>query len=460
MEAVEAPADWKTLGLSEPLLELLQKAGFVAPTPIQVQAIPLALNGRDLIASAKTGSGKTASFVLPMVERMKGGRMGTYGLILCPTREIAIQSAEVLKTFGEPLGVKNAVLIGGNTYDGDLEALRSGPHVIVGTPGRIVDQLGRGNLWLEYLEMVVLDEADRMLDMGFSAELDKIRAELSPSVQTLLFSATMPAKIERLAQKMLSKPERISIGSALSVSNTIDHRLLWVNEKSKKRELMRLLERDREGTAIIFVRTKDGCTDLWRRIHAAGLHESTYISSNKIQAHREEALNGFKSGKYRVLVATDVAGRGIHVDDVKWVVNYDIPEEPEDYIHRVGRTGRQETQGRAMSFATPSDGTRIEAIERVLGKKIDEGLAEDWDPEVERSSRGGRRFSGGGRGGGGGRGRSTSRRRSSGSSGSGSRSGGGQKKSSGGGGRGRRRRSGGGRGRSSGNSKPSGNSNS
>lgn len=387
------PARWDSLGLSPDLLERVETAGFTSPTEIQARTIPLAVQGHDLIASAKTGSGKTAAFSLPLIEKLKG-RRGTLGLVLAPTREIALQTLETMRTFGEPLGVTSIALIGGTDLKADEKALALYPHVIVGTPGRICDHLERGNLWLEFIEYLVLDEADRMLDMGFAKELNRIVKELPANRQTLLFSATIPPSIEKLCREILHRPERVAVGSALSVNRNVSHEVLWVPEKFRRRELIRFLERH-DGTAIVFTKTKDDCTHLWRSIHAAGIHESTYISSNKSQAHREEALEGFKTGRYRVLVATDVAGRGIHVENVGCVVNFGVPEEPEDYIHRVGRTGRKDQRGKAITFATPAEAKKIRRIEEVLKERIPARYARGLDAETLghesfEGSRGGR----------------------------------------------------------------------
>lgn len=381
---VEVP-DWSKLGLSPELLNRIQEVGFKEPTPIQVRSIPVALKKRDLIAGARTGSGKTAAFSLPMIQQFVG-RKGTYGLILCPTREIALQTLETLKLFGEPLGVTSCALIGGTDLKADNLAIKASPHIIVGTPGRICDHILRGNLWLEFLEVLVLDEADKMLDMGFSKELNNIVAQTPASRQTLLFSATIPPSIENLAKKILRNPQHILVGkTGVNVPESVDHEILWVNDHSKKRELLRLL-RSFKGTVIIFSRTKDGATLLWRSIHAAGIEDSTYISSNKLQIHREAALKGFKEGEYRVLVATDVAARGIHVENVGLVINFDLPIEPEDYVHRIGRTGRKDAKGIAITFCTGQDLKQVEAIEDFIKARIPERFTSDFEPPAKRSS--------------------------------------------------------------------------
>lgn len=363
-----APQTWEEVGVSEELENLLKKAGFETPTPIQQQSIPLALDGYDLVASARTGSGKTAAFCLPMIEQIKG-RNGTYGLILCPTREIALQTLDTLKLFGEPLGLKSVALIGGVGKMEDRAALESYPHIIAATPGRLCDHLNSGQLWLDYIECFVLDEADRMLDMGFEKELRRIVSILPEDRQTLLFTATMPDRLGKLAGQILYQPKRIRVGSNSSPAASVEQNVVWLDEKEKFSELFKIV-REVDGTVIVFVRTKDKATELWRKLHSSGIHESTYLSSNKSQDQREESLAGFKDGTYRILVATDVAGRGIHVENVAHVVNYDLPDEVDDYVHRVGRTGRKDAKGHATSFATYRDHRLIRAIEEKLGKAM------------------------------------------------------------------------------------------
>jgi ATP-dependent RNA helicase RhlE len=360
--------NWESLGLSTETLELIKKAGFNSPTPIQSQAIPIALKGEDLIASAQTGTGKTASFVLPMVESI-AGRQGTYGLILAPTREIAQQIHQTLEIFGTPRRVRSVVLIGGVDMKQDIQSLQSYPQVIVATPGRLCDHLDRGSIWLEFIEMVVLDEADRMLDMGFSAQLSRIMDEVPKKRQTLLFSATISGGVGRLAQNILYHPKTITIGKSRSAATGVEQKIVWLREEAKSSVLKKLL-REETGSVIVFTRSKDGATRVWRSLHSAGFYDATYIHSDRLQSHREQALAEFKEGKYRILVATDVAGRGIHVDDVAHVVNYDLPSEPEDYVHRIGRTGRAGSTGRATTFATQRDQGMIRRIEKLAGMKI------------------------------------------------------------------------------------------
>lgn len=362
------PARWEDLSLSPKLFELVQKAGFKAPTPIQVQAIPEAIQGKDIIASAQTGTGKTASFVFPMMERIKD-RQGTYGLILAPTREIAQQIQGTLEQFAAPLGVRSIVLIGGIDYAIDAKAIQTYPQIIVGTPGRICDHLDRGNLWLEFIEMVVLDEADRMLDMGFTDQLNRILKECPTQRQTMMFSATFSAQVETLARKNLHNPTRIAVGRAMTAAHSVEQSLLWLHEDTKNRELRRLLKEE-PGSTIVFTRSKDGASRVWRSLHSNGFYDATYLHSDRIQSDREKALQEFKDGKYRILIATDVAGRGIHVDGVAHVINYDLPMEPQDYVHRIGRTGRADSTGKATSLITPRDLRELRDIILTLKKTL------------------------------------------------------------------------------------------
>ncbi len=362
------PVSWQSLGLSQETLDLIEKAGYKQPSPVQAASIPTVLEGHDLIASAQTGTGKTATFVLPMVEAFQG-RQGTFGLILAPTREIAQQIEATIQIFGAPRGVRSAVLIGGVDMRHDQKALDSYPQIIVATPGRLCDHLDRGNIWLDYIEVVVLDEADRMLDMGFSDQLSRIMEDVPKQRQTMLFSATITPVVQKLAQKILYQPKSVSIGKPLSAAKTVEQRILWMREESKNRELQRLLRRE-SGSIIVFTRSKDGATRVWRSLHSAGFYDATYIHSDRLQAHREQALAEFKEGKYRILIATDVAGRGIHIDDVAHVVNYDLPMEAEDYVHRIGRTGRAGATGKATTFATDRDRRSIKEIEKLLGREL------------------------------------------------------------------------------------------
>ncbi len=357
---------WKSLGLSDDALLLIEKAGFLNPTPVQAETIPLAMAGRDIIASAQTGTGKTASFVLPMVERF-ASKSGTFGLILAPTREIAQQTQATLEIFGTPRGLTSIVLIGGVEMRLDEKAIQTYPQIIVATPGRLCDHLSRGNIWLDFIQVVVLDEADQMLNMGFAEQLSKIMEEVPTARQTMLFSATFPPLVEHLARRIMNQPHRVMIHAPTSRVSTIEQRVILLEEESKNQELNRIL-REEKGSIIVFTRSKDRATRVWRSLHSRGVYDATYIHSDRTQSDREQALADFKEGKFRILIATDVAGRGIHVDGIGHVVNFDLPLEPEDYIHRIGRTGRQGASGKATSFVTARDQKLLQAIEKIIGK--------------------------------------------------------------------------------------------
>ena len=362
------PLSWDTLNLSLDVVELVKKEGLPTPTQVQAESIPKVLDGQDIIVSAQTGTGKTAAFVLPIIERVRG-RNGTYALILCPMREIALQTQKVFEQFGRPFGVDAVSLIGGTDLKNDELLLRNYPQVIIATPGRMCDHIERGTIWLEYLEVLVLDEADRMLDMGFSTQLNRILEQTSKDRQTLLFSATVSTEVERLAGKILYQPHRVQIGKQSRSAVTVEQRFVFLSDRDKFIELEHLLYEE-QGTIFVFTRSKDSAAKLWRDLRNRGFHQATQLHSNLEQNVREEALADFKSGKYRVLIATDVVGRGIHVDDVAHVINYDLPREAEDYVHRIGRTGRAEKTGIATSLVTPRDIPVLRQIERLTGKRI------------------------------------------------------------------------------------------
>ena len=375
---------WDSLGISLNTIEILTRNGLLNPTPIQESAIPIALSGTDLIASAQTGTGKTASFVIPLIEKIKG-REGTLGLILAPTREVAQQIQVVVDKLGTPQGVRSIVLIGGVNMKQDAAALASYPQVIVATPGRLCDHLERGQVWLDFIDMVILDEADRMLDMGFADQLAKIMKDIPGSAQTLVFSATIPPSVDRLAKGILYNPKYVKIGHSNAAASTVEQKLLWMHEEFKSRALRSLLETEK-GTILVFTRSKDGASRLFRSLHSRGFMEATVIHSDLRQMDREKALADFKSGKFRVLIATDIAGRGIHVDGIAHVINYDLPHEPEDYVHRIGRTGRSSMSGKATSFATFRDKALVGAIERLVRAKIPSEVTESFDQRPARPS--------------------------------------------------------------------------
>lgn len=364
----EISTTWRSLGISEPTIKLLDQAGLNTPTPIQIASIPAALKGGDLIASAQTGTGKTASFVLPIIERLKG-REGTLAVVLAPTREIAQQIQSVFELLGKPQGVRSIVLIGGVDIKKDNLAIGTYPQVIVATPGRLCDHLERGNLWMEFMQWVVLDEADRMLDMGFSDQVLRIMRDIPETAQTMVYSATISPSVENLAKGILNQPKYISVNAVNSAAVTVEQKIIWMKKESKGRELRNLIENEK-GTLIVFTRSKSAASQLFRSLHSRSYKDVTVIHSDLRQVDREQALADFKNGKYRVLIATDIAGRGIHIDGIAHVVNYDLPRKPEDYIHRIGRTGRSQCTGKATSFATLQDFQTVRKIESLMRCKI------------------------------------------------------------------------------------------
>ena len=368
-ESGEGPS-WDALPLAPPTLELLYAGGYRRPTPIQAAAIPQALRGGDLIACAQTGTGKTIGFVLPMIERIRG-KEGTLGLVLAPTREIAQQIQAVFDALGTPQGVRAITLIGGINLRQDTVALASYPQVIVATPGRLCDHLDRGNVWVDFVRVVVLDEADRMLDMGFASQLARIMQDVPRDAQRWVFSATISPSVKQFSGKILSQPAFVQTDQNRPAASTVEQRLKWVSEEEKLPALRRLLQQE-TGSVVVFCRSKDGAIQLYRTFHSRGHQDMTVIHSDLRQRDREQVLADYKIGKYRVLVATDIAGRGIHVDGITHVVNYDLPREPEDYIHRIGRTGRNSASGRATTLATERDRRTVEAIEALLGHPIPE----------------------------------------------------------------------------------------
>lgn len=376
---------WNDLNLSAEMLKLIEAAGYTSPSPVQAKSIPLVLAGHDVLVSSPTGSGKTASFVIPTVEKWKG-KNGTYILALSPTREIAQQTGAIFEQFGAPMGLKTVVCIGGASIPVEKEALASSPHIIVATPGRLCDHLERGNVWLDFIQCLIFDEADRMLDMGFANQINKITEQLPKERQTLMFSATFAPAVEKLARECMREPKEVAIKKTVETAPKIDQILHWVDERDKSR-LLRKIVREETGTVIIFTNAKERVFSVWRDLIEDKSIEATYIHSDIPQSQREAAIADFKAGKFRVLVATDVVGRGIDVDDVSHVVNYDVPKEAEDYIHRIGRTGRRGRTGVATTLAVPGkDNRSIDEIAKLRGVQAPEKPGRD--EKKTRDSRG------------------------------------------------------------------------
>ena len=392
------------LGLFSSIVRAVAAKGYGEPTPIQQQAIPVVLSGRDLIASAQTGTGKTAAFALPILNRLGGHKNPSPRvLVLEPTRELAAQVDEAFREFGQFTGLRTALIHGGVGYGAQRKALHTGSDIVVATVGRLMDFLQERALRLDHLEVLVLDEVDRMLDMGFINDVKKI-VSLSPRKrQTLFFSATVPPEIEAVARFALTNPERIAIGRARSVNESVTHAIYPVSQGLKFKLLLALLEKTDFHSVLIFTRTKHGADKIALRLKEAN-HTVAVLHGNRSQAQRTAALKGFKDGQYEVMVATDIAARGIDVADISHVINYDIPMTPDDYVHRIGRTGRAAAVGDAFTLVTPQEASEVRAIERFIKATIPQLQLEGFDYKAippaafagENESRG-RRFGGCGR---------------------------------------------------------------
>jgi ATP-dependent RNA helicase RhlE len=376
---------FKDLPLTAAMLDAVAGAGYIVPTPIQARAIGIALEGRDVIGCAQTGTGKTAAFAIPTIERLCATRpgAGARALVLAPTRELALQIAETFAVLGSARGVRTVTLIGGEAMGPQLAGLARRPDVIVATPGRLFDHLERRSATLSSVRIVVLDEADRMLDMGFAPQVERILAVTPLDRQTLCFSATMPEAVERLVRRHLSRPERVEVGTVAKPVAAVTQRLFATENRDKTPLLLRLLGED-GGQTLVFTRTKHRADRLARAVAAAG-HRVTRLHADRTMSQRREALDGFRAGRYRVLVATDIAARGIDVPEIAHVVNFDLPHSAEDYIHRIGRTARAEATGQATSFATPEDREQLRAIERHLGHPVPRNGCNGHDTRPFRS---------------------------------------------------------------------------
>jgi ATP-dependent RNA helicase RhlE len=366
----------------------LAAQGFTTPTPVQAQAIPPASLGHDLIATAQTGTGKTLAFALPIIESLlsKPLTQGPQALILSPTRELALQIHETVKLMTHGTSVKSAVVVGGMSEAGQLKSLRLGAQIVIATPGRLCDFLDRKLVGLAAIRIVVLDEADRMLDMGFLPAVESILRKTMPSRQTLFFSATLEASVTRLINKHLKDPVRVTVGSITKPADKIDMHVYEVEQDRKLALLHHLLESG-SGSFLVFARTKRGAERLAKKLHGAGI-KSAAIHGDRSQNQRNMALRGFQNGQYRVLVATDVAARGIHVDDIAHVVNFDLPQQAEDFIHRVGRTGRAGATGVASTFAGRGERRDVQNIERLLKIRLTLKETPDGLGREERGERG------------------------------------------------------------------------
>jgi len=357
------------LGLAPELLAAVQDAGYTEPTPIQRDAIPKVLQGRDIIGLAQTGTGKTAAFTLPILQRLIGGPRRTRVLVLTPTRELAAQVEASFAKYAKHAAVSVIPVYGGVPIDPQERALRAGVDVVVATPGRLLDHLDRQNVSFDALEFLVLDEADRMLDMGFAPQINRIVQQLPRYRQTLLFSATMPAEVEALSRKYLRKPIVVQVGRRSEAASTVTHAVYPVPRERKSALLIELLRNDQMDSVLIFTRTKHGADRVVRHLDRAGI-AAIALHADKSQSQRTRALETFKSGEARILVATDIAQRGLDVSGISHVINYDVPQQPEDYVHRIGRTGRAAQTGDAFTFMAADEIAMVRTIERMLGQPI------------------------------------------------------------------------------------------
>jgi ATP-dependent RNA helicase RhlE len=363
------------LKLIEPILRALNEEGYNQPTPIQEQAIPFILNGRDLLGCAQTGTGKTAAFAIPMLQLLtkpyaqKPSQKNIRALILTPTRELAIQIEESFNAYGRHLRLKNQVIFGGVSQVPQTQALQRGTDILVATPGRLLDLMSQGYINLKDVEIFVLDEADRMLDMGFVHDVKKVITKLPQKRQTLFFSATMPAEIQSLANAILSNPEKVEVTPVSSTAETINQSLFFVDKNNKKSLLAHLLQDSNIKSALVFTRTKHGADKVVKDLVRIGI-KTEAIHGNKSQNARQRALSNFKDGTTRVLIATDIAARGIDVDELTHVINYELPNVPETYVHRIGRTGRAGLSGIAFSFCEQEELPYLKDIQKLIGKSV------------------------------------------------------------------------------------------
>lgn len=368
--AAEALLTFADLQLAPQVLDAVRDAGYDRPTPIQAQAIPLALRGRDLIGLAQTGTGKTAAFTLPIVHSLLGGPRRTRALILTPTRELCIQVEESFAKYSSHSDLDVVAVFGGVPLEPQEEKLRAGVDVVVATPGRLIDHLERQNVVFDDIEFLVLDEADRMLDMGFAPQINRIVDQIPSYRQTLLFSATMPPEVEALSQRYLRKPVVVQVGRRSGVAKTVSHAVYPVARERKTDLLVELIGKKGDmDTVLVFTRTKHGADKVVRHLESAGV-EATAMHADKSQIQRMKALEQFRAGEITVLVATDIAQRGLDISGITHVINYDVPQQAEDYVHRIGRTGRAAASGDAYTFMSPDEISMVRMIERVIGQEI------------------------------------------------------------------------------------------
>ncbi len=368
---------FKEIGIVEPILKALQEQGYTHPTPIQEQSIPILLRGKDLLGCAQTGTGKTAAFTIPILQQLylakkentQKGTRKIKALIVTPTRELAIQITENFKVYAKYTGIRSAVIFGGVKQGGQKEALQRGVDVLIATPGRLLDLMQQGIISLRDVEYSILDEADQMLDMGFIHDIRKIISKLPAKRQSLFFSATMPPAILDLSKKILGNPEKVTIKPKQATAEKVEQSIYFVAKKDKISLLIHLLETELLSSTIVFSRTKHGADKIVKKLGKAAI-EAKAIHGNKSQNARQQALKNFKKGVIKVLVATDIAARGIDVDELSFVINYDLPNIPETYVHRIGRTGRANASGIALSFCDMDERAYLKDIQKLIGQKI------------------------------------------------------------------------------------------
>jgi len=366
---------FKELNITEPVLKAIEEKGYVTPTPIQEQAIPFALQKRDVLGCAQTGTGKTASFAIPVIQQLleekttKNGQRKIRALILTPTRELALQINECIKDYAKYTELRYGVIFGGVNQNSQTNVLAAGIDILVATPGRLLDLMNQGYIRLDSVRHFILDEADRMLDMGFIHDVKKIIPKLPKEKQTLFFSATMPESIVALTRSLLKNPAKITIKPVSSTANSIEQYIYFVEKKEKKQLLISLLKETQSDSILVFSRTKHNADKIVRNLAKAGIN-SVAIHGNKSQSARQNALSNFKSGRIRVMVATDIASRGIDINELPLVINYDLPDVPETYVHRIGRTGRAGNTGTALTFCSEEERKLVNSIQKLTGKKL------------------------------------------------------------------------------------------
>ncbi|MEA4974418.1 MAG: DEAD/DEAH box helicase [Paludibacter sp.] len=365
---------FQELNISEPILKALSNKQYKTPTPIQEQAISVVLNGKDLLGIAQTGTGKTAAFAIPIIQQLDrpmltNRKREIRALILTPTRELAIQIDECFTDYAKFTGLRNTVIFGGVNQRPQVDELKKGTDILIATPGRLLDLISQQHIKLDHIKHFVLDEADRMLDMGFIHDIKRLLPLLPKQRQTLCFSATMPVAIATLSKSILNQPVRVEVAPASSVVDAIDQRLYLVEKINKGDLLFSVLKQDEEKSVLVFSRTKHGADKIVRILNKKGI-QCEAIHGNKTQGARQRALSNFKAGKTRVIIATDIAARGIDISNLEMVINYDLPDVAETYVHRIGRTGRAGNNGTALTFCSPEESMMIRDIQKLTGKKL------------------------------------------------------------------------------------------